>query len=101
MYQRRKGASPTVWYSKLQKQQKRTHTYLLKKEAANAAEGRRKEAANGRGRKRRSGGGGYLFISESRHALLASVNTHEAEAERCGGDEEWRGRGGRGPLLDC
>jgi len=75
-----------------------THQHTpSKKKADDAAYGRRNVAANGRRRERRSGRGG-LFVSESRHALLASVGTYEAEAKRraatrSGGDE-----GGEGPY---
>jgi len=47
----------------------------------NVVKERRKEAINDRERERRSEEESYLFVSESRHALLASVNTYETKTK--------------------
>jgi len=54
----------------------------------NVAKERRKEAINDRKRERRSEGKSYLFVSESRHALLASVDTYEMKAKRRDDDKK-------------
>jgi len=52
---------------------------LLKKKIMNVAKERRKEAINDREQEHRSEERNYLFISESHHALLASVNTYKTK----------------------
>jgi len=47
----------------------------------NVAKKRRKEAINDRERERQSEEKSYLFISESHHTLLASVNTYETKTK--------------------
>jgi len=47
----------------------------------NVAKERRKEAINDRERERRREEKSYLFISESRHALLASVDTYKMKTK--------------------
>jgi len=54
----------------------------------NVAKERRKEAINDRERECRSEGKSYLFVSESRHALLASVDTYEAKTKRRDDDKK-------------
>jgi len=54
----------------------------------NVAKKRRKEAINDRERERQSEEKSYLFISESRHALLASVNTYETKTKRHDDDKK-------------
>jgi len=49
---------------------------------------RRKEAINNRERERRSEERSYLFISESHHALLASVDTYETKTKRRDDDKK-------------
>jgi len=49
---------------------------------------RRKEAINDCERERRSEEKSYLFISESRHALLASVDTYEMKTKRRDDDKK-------------
>jgi len=61
---------------------------LLKKKMMNVAKERRKEAINDRERECRSEGKSYLFVSESRHALLASVDTYEAKTKRRDDDKK-------------
>jgi len=61
---------------------------LLKKKMMNVVKERRKEAINDRERERQSEEKSYLFISESHHALLASVNTYEMKTKRCDDDEK-------------
>jgi len=61
---------------------------LLKKKVTNVAKERRKEAINDRERERRSEEESYLFVSESRHALLASVDTYETKTKRRDDDEK-------------
>jgi len=54
----------------------------------NIVKERRKEAINDRERERQSEEKSYLFISESHHALLASVNTYKMKTKRCDDDEK-------------
>ena len=54
----------------------------------NVAKERRKEVINDRERERRSERKSYLFISESRHTLLASVDTYEMKMKRRDNDEK-------------
>jgi len=54
----------------------------------NVVKERRKEAINDRERERQSEEKSYLFISESRHALLASVNTYETKMKRRDNDKK-------------
>jgi len=61
---------------------------FLKKKMMNVAKKRRKEAINDRERERQSEEKSYLFISESRHALLASVNTYETKTKRHDNDKK-------------
>jgi len=61
---------------------------LLKKKMMNVMKKRRKEAINDRERKHRSEEKSYLFISESHHALLASVNTYEMKTKQYDDDEK-------------
>ncbi len=61
---------------------------FLKKKMMNVAKKRRKEAINDRERERQSEEKSYLFISESRHALLASVNTYETKTKRHDDDKK-------------
>jgi len=61
---------------------------FLKKKMMNVAKKRKKEAINDRERERQSEEKSYLFISESRHALLASVNTYETKTKRHDDDKK-------------
>jgi len=61
---------------------------LLKKKMMNIVKERRKEAINDRERERQSEEKSYLFISESHHALLASVDTYKMKTKRCDDDEK-------------
>ena len=61
---------------------------FLKKKMMNVAKKRKKEAINDRERERKSEEKSYLFISESRHALLASVNTYETKTKRHDDDKK-------------
>jgi len=74
---------------------------LLKKKTTNIMKERRKEAINDRERERRSEERSYLFISESRHALLASVDTYETKTKRHDDDKKWRRRERWELLLNC
>ncbi len=74
---------------------------LLKKKMTNITKERRKEAINNRERERRSEKKSYLFVSESCHALLASVNTYEAKTKWRDDDEKWRRRERWESLLNC
>ncbi len=62
---------------------------------------KRKEAINDRKRERRSEEKSYLFISESRHALLASVDTYEMKMKRRDDNKKWREQEKRESLLNC
>jgi len=61
---------------------------LLKKKTTNVAKKRRKEAINDRERECQSEEKSYLFISESRHALLASVDTYETKMKQHNNDKK-------------
>ncbi len=62
---------------------------LLKKKTMNVAKEWRKETINDREWEHQSEERSYLFISESRHALLASVNTYETKTKRRDNDKKW------------
>ncbi len=62
---------------------------FLKKKMMNIMKERRKEAINDRKQKRWSEEESYLFISESHHALLASVDTYKMKMKRCDDDKKW------------
>ncbi len=55
----------------------------------NVAKEWRKEAINDREWERWSEEKSYLFINESRHALLASVDTYEMKMKWCDDSEKW------------
>jgi len=61
---------------------------LLKKKTMNVAKERRKEAINDREREHQSEKRSYLFISESHHALLASINTYKIKTKQCDDDKK-------------
>jgi len=54
----------------------------------NVAKKRRKEAINSCKQEHRSKEKSYLFVSESRHALLASVNTYEMKTKQHDNDKK-------------
>ncbi len=62
--------------------------YFLKKKMMNIMKEQRKEAINDCKRERQSEERSYLFISESHHALLTSVNTYEIKTKQCDNDEK-------------
>ncbi len=49
----------------------------------------RKEVINDREREHWSKEESYLFISESHHALLTSVNTYETKTKQHDDDKKW------------
>ncbi len=62
--------------------------YLLKK-MMNVVKEWRKEAINDHKRECQSEEESYLFISESCHALLTSVDTYEMKMKQHDNDEKW------------
>ncbi len=62
---------------------------LLKKKMMNVVKEQRKEVINDCKQKRWSEEKSYLFINESCHALLASVDTYEMKMKWCDDDEKW------------
>ncbi len=67
----------------------------------NVTKKRRKEAINNCERERWSEEESYLFISESHHALLASVDTYEIKMKRRDDDKKWQEQEKRESLLNC
>jgi len=61
---------------------------LLKKKTINVAKERRKETINDREREHSSEERSYLFVSESRHALLASIDTYKTKMKRRDDDKK-------------
>ncbi len=61
----------------------------------------RKEVINDRERECQSEEKSYLFISESRHALLASVDIYKMKMKWCDDDEKWQRWERWKFLLDC
>ncbi len=74
---------------------------LLKKKMMNVAKKRRKEAINDHEREHWSEEESYLFISESRYALLTSVNTYETKMKWCDDDKKWQEWKRWESLLNC
>ncbi len=74
---------------------------LLKKKMMNVMKKWRKEVINDRKRECWSEEKSYLFISKSRHTLLASVNTYEMKTKWCDDDEKWWEWERRESLLNC
>ncbi len=62
---------------------------LLKKKTTNIMKEQRKEVINDCERECWSEDKSYLFISESCHALLASVNTYEMKMKQRDDDKKW------------
>ena len=63
--------------------------FLLKKKMMNVVKERRKEAINDCKQEHWSEGKSYLFISESRHILLASVNTYKTKMKQYDDNKKW------------
>ena len=74
---------------------------LLKKKMTNVTKERRKEMINNREREHWSEEESYLFISESHHALLASVNTYEMKMKWHDNNKKWWEREKWESLLNC
>ncbi len=74
---------------------------LLKKKMTNVAKERRKEVINDREREHWSEEKSYLFVSESHHALLTSVDTYEMKMKWHDDDKKWREREEKESLFNC
>ncbi len=74
---------------------------FLKKKMINVMKERRKEMINDHKQERWSEEKSYLFVSESRHALLTSVNTYKMKMKQCDDDEKWWERERRKSLFNC
>ena len=74
---------------------------LLKKKTMNVAKEQRKEAINDRKREHQSEEESYLFISESRHTLLASVNTYKMKTKWRDDNKKWQKREKWKSLFNC
>ncbi len=67
----------------------------------NVVKERRKEAINDRKREHWSEEESYLFISESHHALLTSVDIYKTKTKRCDDNKKWQEQERRESLLNC
>ena len=75
--------------------------YLLKKKMMNVAKEWRKEAINDCRQERWSEEESYLFVSESHHALLASVNTYKMKMKQHDDNKKWQEREKWKLLFNC
>jgi len=74
---------------------------LLKKKTMNVAKEQRKEAINNRKREHQSEEESYLFVSESHHTLLASVNTYKMKTKWRDNDKKWQKQEKWKSLFNC
>ncbi len=106
MYQKRKDASLKVC-SKITKRKETksynihasTYIFFLKKKMSDVMKEWRKIVIKSRKRECQSEEKSYLFISESRHALLASDDTYKTKMKQRDDDEKWQKK--RELLLNC
>ncbi len=74
---------------------------LLKKKMTNVVKEWREEAINDRKWEHWSEEESYLFISESRHALLASINTYETKMKQHDDNKKWWEQEKWESILNC
>ncbi len=74
---------------------------LLKKKMMNVMKEWRKEMTNDHEWEHQSEEESYLFVSESCHALLASINTYEMKMKWHDNNKKWRERKRWEFLLNC
>ncbi len=67
----------------------------------NVAKEWRKEAINDREQEHQSEEESYLFVSESRHTLLASVDTYKMKTKWRDDDKKWQKQEKWESLLNC